>query len=124
MTEEPAGRAHAGAEAGAKAQAEGTGGAGEWLAARRTGVPEPFGRRVRDAVNADGPIVAQAALVTSAIAQLREALDLGHERAAATPLLVADALLTYAVEAAAASNASLDALAADITRQLTGLIAE
>jgi len=55
---------------------------------------------------------------------LQEALRLGHERAAATPLLVADALLTYAVEAAAAANASLDVLAADIARQLTGLIAE
>jgi hypothetical protein len=49
-----------------------------------------------------------AALMSHAIALLD---NVGDDRAAATHLLAADALITYAMEAAAESNADFDAFA-------------
>lgn len=47
--------------------------------------------------------------------------DLGDSREAATDLLAADALLTYAMEAAAEFNEDLDALAAAATLQIASV---
>jgi hypothetical protein len=55
---------------------------------------------------------------------LGKALEIGSERAAASPLLAADALLTYAVEAAAESGASLDGLSANVNGRLAELLGE
>lgn len=78
---------------------------GEWIAARGAGVPPALERHVREALGAalQGDVArAPDACVTAASAVVTDLLDAGRTgRDAALPLLAADALVTYAFEAAA-----------------------
>lgn len=74
-------------------------GASRWLAERTPPPPEPVARRLRQK-NYRGETVSEA-LATAAIEELRQARATpGRVRASAYHLLAADALLTYACEAA------------------------
>jgi hypothetical protein len=101
-----------------------------WLAAHDQDAPDELRAAVRDAVREHGGVRGtsstgpRAGLVAVAIHCLGEALEIGSDRAAASPLLAADALLTYAVEAAAENGASLDDLSADVNGRLAGLLGE
>jgi hypothetical protein len=63
-----------------------------------------------------------AVLLEAAIRCLEDSLRVGSERTAAAPLLAADALLTYTLEASAEQGASLDELSAELNRRLAALI--
>jgi hypothetical protein len=74
-----------------------------WLSRRE--IPPPFDlelrvRRAVERVPVPGPSIPDT-LVAAAVQCLRDAVRSGHERSAANELLTADALLTYAFEAAA-----------------------
>lgn len=85
-----------------------------WLARRADRVPGALQARMQSAIDSlDGDSVA-AVLAEAAHACLRDAVAAGDERGAALHLLAADALITYACEAAAdADGAALAGLAAD-----------
>lgn len=73
-----------------------------WLETRAADIPEPLRERMRQAVAAVTATGEPAAdLGEAALDCLRDALERGDDRAAALPLLAADALLTHAAEAAA-----------------------
>jgi hypothetical protein len=73
-----------------------------WLDARAPGVPPRLLARMRGAVAEAEPAPdVPAQLGEAALSCLRSALAHGADRAAALDLLAADALLTYACEAAA-----------------------
>lgn len=75
----------------------------EWLDARTPAPPPELRARMAEALQ---PAQTRAgALAEGALACLKAALDRGGERAAALDLLAADALLTYAMEAAAEAGA-------------------
>lgn len=105
-----------------------------WLAGRDQDVPDELRAAIRDAVlSAPGEHAGggerstgqnAARLVDAAVRCLGQALEVGSDRAAARPLLAADALLTYAVEAAAEGGASLDDLSADVNGRLAALLGE
>jgi hypothetical protein len=80
-----------------------------WLAERTPAAPRALLARMQQAL-AGSPHAADRAtrLGNAALACLREALPKGRDRSAALPLLAADALLTYACEAAAEEG--IDAL--------------
>ena len=90
---------------------------GEWLADRARDVPPALDRHVREALGAavrsdlaDVPeacVMAANSVVTSLLTAERTGRD------AALPLLAADALVTYAFEAAADDMPRLDARARD-----------
>ena len=128
-----------------------TGTAGAWLAARDGETPAELRARVREAVDRAPDAGSTAAtLVTAAITCMEQALaytvvatagspersedeaPVGAEalspyspaRAAALPLLAADALLTYAAEAASEHGSSLDDLSSDVNRRLAALLGE
>ncbi len=78
----------------------------DWLERRRPAPPAALFERMAEAVRAAGAAVEgvppiPAALGTAALDRLRAALQAPEGRAAALDLLAADALLTYACEAAA-----------------------
>jgi hypothetical protein len=85
-----------------------------WLAMRAGAVPGALQTRMESAIaGLDGDNVA-AVLAEAAHACLGDALAAGDERGAALHLLAADALITYACEAAAdADGSALAGLAAD-----------
>jgi hypothetical protein len=77
-----------------------------WLGAREPAPPPALQARMAAALEGGAGDAAadptlEEALAAAALRELRAALALGSARAAATPLLSADALLTYAFEAAA-----------------------
>lgn len=73
-----------------------------WLAGRTPAPPAALRARLDEALGSvDDAAGVPAALAEAALARLHDALALGDERAAAFELLAADALLTYAFEAAA-----------------------
>jgi hypothetical protein len=115
-----------GSGAGSGAQAATAG----WLAGHDQDAPGELRAVVREAVREQGGGGGRseadnvAGLVAGAVRCLGEALEIGSERAAASPLLAADALLTYAVEAAAESGAPLDRLSADVNGRLAELLGE
>jgi hypothetical protein len=82
---------------------------GDWLETRTPPIPDGLRERLRAALNApaDEPALAAAdvrcpaTLADAGIARLEAAIAQGSDRAAAYDLLAADALLTYAFEAAA-----------------------
>jgi hypothetical protein len=77
-----------------------------WLRGRRPAPPERLARRMEaalQAVDADDDV--SHALGNAAFACLQASLEAGPGRAAALDLLAADALLTYAWEAAAEEGA-------------------
>jgi hypothetical protein len=128
-----------------------TGTAGDWLAARDAETPAELRARVRAAVDRTADAGSTAAtLVTAAITCMEEALAYTRvasagsperaedeasvraealapfrpARAAALPLLAADALLTYAAEAASEHGSSLDDLSSDVNGRLAALLGE
>lgn len=91
----------------------------EWLDRRRPAPPEALRRRIDDAVGSAAEPAGDtravpghaAVLAAAALDRLDRVIEAPSGRAAALDLLAADALLTYACEAAAeAGPASLDAL--------------
>lgn len=73
-----------------------------WLRARTPAPPEPLLTRMGSALRETGPgLPLPAALAAAALPRLQAAIALGDARAAAYDLLAADALLSYAFEAAA-----------------------
>jgi len=78
-------------------------GAIEWLDARKPPAPEDLLHRLRRALQRHGDPQADLThiLADTGIALLQNALRVGSDRSAAFDLLGADALLTYAFEAAA-----------------------
>lgn len=80
----------------------------EWLDARTPPPPPELRARLADALRPAETL--PGALADGALACLEAALARGGDRAAALDLLAADALLTYALEAAAEAGA--DALTA------------
>jgi len=97
-----------------------------WLEARCADVPAGLADRVREALSeatrdrrsADGTALSQV-LLDAAVTCMKAALDQGPRREAAAHLLAADALLTWASEAAAEEGGgSLDALAGEASRRL------
>jgi len=96
-----------------------------WLARREPPPPEPLLSRIHEALGdgVDAP-AHEAAALTAAAERLLVQL-LGGEcatRAAAVELLTADALVTYAFEAAAESrSADMDAMAARAMQRIAAL---
>ena len=72
----------------------------DWLESREAAPPALHERMIHWAAAADAE-EAQLGLGQAALAALQRALELGPARAAALELLAADALVTYACEAAA-----------------------
>lgn len=97
-----------------------------WLEARDTGSPVELQRHVRTAIAATRETELVDALVDASTACLDSALRLGPDRAAATELLAADALLTWACEAAAESvdARALDAFLDEVAGRLQTLLEE
>lgn len=82
----------------------------DWLASREPSPPQLLAQMLGDIVHderCDSRNLPEA-LMTHAATLLS---DIGDDRAAAIHLLAADALITYAMEAAAESNADFDAFA-------------
>jgi len=80
------------------------GGAAAWLRGREPAPPPELLARMSAALEATesaGAAALEEALAAAALRELKAALALGNARAAATPLLSADALLTCAFQAAA-----------------------
>ena len=82
-----------------------------WLAPRLEGVPEELADRVRALVAPaeDGPVPER--LASAAVDELERLADAPQDRDAAVRLLAADAVLTWAFEAAADLGADVPALA-------------
>lgn len=87
----------------------------EWLSSRKPAPPEELSERIASLVGharvTDFPAVAD--LFVSQASELLE--NLGADRSAATDLLVADALITYAMEAAAENHDDIEPVAARAT---------
>jgi hypothetical protein len=100
--------------------------AADWLARETGDAPAALLHRMHEAVCAlpDTDRALSEQLAAAALDCLRDALDRCDERAAALPLLAADALITAACEAAASEvPAALDRLAAACAPdRLAGLI--
>jgi electron transfer flavoprotein alpha/beta subunit len=95
-----------------------------WLAGWRAAVPPSLAAVVEQAVTASGEDTDDvvAALSAGAVACLRAALRIGDDRAAALPLLAADALITAACEAGAGSSRALDDLATRFSAERLGTL--
>jgi hypothetical protein len=98
---------------------------GEWLAARTPAPPEPLTQRLKsvlsDAYELDAGQCAPACL--SAAERLVEGLIRGNctSRESALDLLTADALVTYAFEAASADPATLSTAARSAMSRIAAL---
>lgn len=86
-----------------------------WIAAHEGTAPAPLRAALEAALaGADAEDVAVAdRLARAALRELARALELGDDRAAAYPLLAADALLTASMDAAADEGLDSVAAAAD-----------
>jgi len=85
--------------------------AGEWLAGRRPPAPAELGQQLAKIVGSracDSLTDLSQSLLADAESLIR---GLGNDRSAAMGLLLADALITYAVEAAAEDCSRLEAIA-------------
>jgi hypothetical protein len=92
----------------------------DWLASRAPLPPAALAKRIADAV---GDVTCSraalpAALVDHALGLLR---SIGSTRDSADDLLAADALITYAMEAAAKSCRDLDSIAADAALRISSI---
>ena len=99
----------------------------DWVAARDADSPPELRQRVQSALAAVPEAESVVAtLVDASAACLAAALLIGADRAAAAELLAADALLTYACEAAAdeADPDALDSLLASVVTRLQPMLAE
>lgn len=98
---------------------------GEWLAGRAAGVPPHLAAHIRealgDALAADASVLPERCVAAAErlVDTLLRAGSGGRE--AALPLLTADALVTYAFEAAAAAPDRLDARATSAMQVLAAL---
>jgi hypothetical protein len=85
-----------------------------WVAARAADVPPSLRQRMNEALVAGDPASRRAEipdrLAAAAVACLRDVLPRCDERSGALDLLAADALITYACEAAVGDAPSLDSL--------------
>jgi hypothetical protein len=84
---------------------------GDWLASREPAPPQLLAQMLGDIVHDErcGASELPKALMAHAVALLDE---IGNDRAAAVHLLAADALISYAMEAAAETNIDFDGFAA------------
>lgn len=74
----------------------------DWIEARTPAPPADLEQEVlRDVEDVARGLPLPAALAEAGVQALRDAIEIGDERSAAWRLLAADALLTYAIEAAA-----------------------
>jgi hypothetical protein len=98
---------------------------GEWLRSRTPPAPEPLVARVEEALGAHRSEDAERApelLLAAAVGLLQPLLAREHAgRDAAVDLLAADALVTYAFEAASADSDRLDVRTRDAMIRLAGL---
>jgi hypothetical protein len=83
-----------------------------WLAERSDDVPASLQSRMEQSARDATGVTIPDALASASLDALRDALALCDDRAAALPLLAADALITAACEAAADDEAALAALCA------------
>lgn len=81
-----------------------------WLERREPRAPEPLFARMAEALSGRAEADVPEALAGAALACLRAAVEGGRDRAAAWDLLAADALLTYACEAAAEAGPDVRAV--------------
>ena len=91
----------------------------EWLASRKPEPPAQLSARLAEIVGEEAFDGASSAnvLIECGIQTLRSALS---DRDGALDLLAADALITYAMEAAADDFATMDATAADAIQRIAG----
>lgn len=85
----------------------------EWLDAREAAPPPELRQRIAAALGEVSAETVPGALAEAALACLRDTLAAPEERASALDLLAADALLTYALEAAADIGAEMVRRVAD-----------
>lgn len=88
-----------------------------WLDSRTPPAPEPLAQKLADIVGREGMDggVSSSILLERGVATLRSALS---DRDGALDLLAADALITYAMEAAAEDCASMDETAAEAIQRI------
>ena len=90
----------------------------DWIAARQPSPPQALAQRLAELVGEDA-CNTPAALPESLLARAEELLArVATDRSAATDLLAADALITYAMEAAAEYGLDVDAIAANAAQRL------
>jgi hypothetical protein len=98
-----------------------------WLDSRRPAAPEALARRVRQALGAEGERDAAAApeVMLAAARAIVETImrENAHARSSAPDLLAADALVTFAFEAAAAEPARFGARARRAMAELSRPVA-
>jgi hypothetical protein len=87
---------------------------GEWLSSRAPGPPPELSSRLAALVG-DAQVADVTAMADLFVAQAVTLLEnLSDDRSAATDLLVADALITYAMEAAADDHDSFESVAGKV----------
>ena len=90
----------------------------EWIRARVPVPPEALAQRLSDVVG-DDVCASPALLPESLLARAEEMLThIGDDRSSATDLLVADALITYAMEAAAEYGLEIESVAGCAAQRL------
>ena len=96
----------------------------EWLGSRQPAPPDALLARMRAEIRKLGISESDAdpkALADAGTSILKTLDDVGcSERAAALDLLAADALFTYAFEAAAGSKAEVESVASYVLQKVTG----
>ena len=91
----------------------------DWIAARVPSPPPALAQRLAELVGNDA-CAGPAELPDSLLARAEELLArVETDRSAATDLLAADALITYAMEAAAEYGLDVDAIAANAAQRLS-----
>ena len=90
----------------------------DWIRARVPAPPEALSRRISEVVG-DDAFDSPALLPDLLIARAEEMLThIGNDRSSATDLLVADALITYAMEAAAEYSLDVETIADRVALRL------
>ena len=90
----------------------------DWIRARVPAPPEALSRRMSEVVG-DDVCESPASLPEALIARAEEMLtQIGNDRSSATDLLVADALITYAMEAAAEYSLDVESIAEGVAVRL------
>ena len=90
----------------------------DWIRARVPAPPEALSQRLGEIV-AEDTCQSSALLPESLIARAEETLThIGNDRASATDLLAADALITYAMEAAAEYGLDVERIAGSVAERL------
>jgi hypothetical protein len=93
----------------------------EWLDTRRPAPPPQLAARLRE-LTADQAFETENDLSDKLIAISADLLKhIGDDRSAATDLLAADALITYAMESAAESCVDIEAIAIDASMRIAAI---